>query len=205
MLDHLIYAVPALAKAVAELAQRLGVRPTMGGKHVGIGTQNALLSLSEETYLEVIGPDLDQPPPERPRPFDIDTLTAPRLAGWVAKARDLDRQAEQARSRGYDFSPVISMSRELPDGTRLDWRLTFPAQPLGDGLVPALIDWGASLHPAKTSARGCTLVEWYGEHTRPETVRPILEAMGLMLDIRQGLAPALVAILDTPKGRVTLR
>ena len=204
MLDHIVYAVPDLAKSIAELEHRLGVRPTPGGKHPGIGTHNALLSLSEETYVEVIGPDPGQPSPAGPRPFGIDTLTAPRLAGWVVKAHDLDRQVESARTHGYDFGPVMSMSRELPDGTRVYWRLTFPAQ-VGDGLVPALIDWGASLHPAKTSARGCTLREWYGEHPRPETVRPILEAIGIILDIRQGSAPALVAILDTSMGLVTLR
>jgi hypothetical protein len=205
MLDHIVYAVPDVAKAVADLEQRLGVRATPGGKHTGIGTHNALLSLSEDSYLEIIGPDPDQPPPAMPRPFGIDTLTAPRLVTWLAKARDLDKQIEQARTRGYDLGTPTPMSRNLPDGTRIEWRLAIPPQPLGDGLVPVLIEWHTDQHPAKTSARGCKLVELYGEHPRPETIRPILEAMGETLDIRQGPAPALTATLDTPKGRVVLR
>jgi hypothetical protein len=205
MLDHIVYAVPDLAKAIADLEQRLGVRPTPGGKHTGIGTHNALLSLSEEAYLEIIGPDPDQPPPAMPRPFGIDSLSAPRLVTWLAKATHLDNQLEQARARGYDLGTATPMSRDLPDGTRLEWRLALPPQPLGDGLVPVLIEWHTDRHPAKTSARGCTLVELYGEHPRPDTVRPILEAMGLTLDIRQGTAPALIATLETPKGRVVLR
>jgi hypothetical protein len=205
MLDHIVYAVPDLSQAVVDLEQRLSVRPTLGGKHPGLGTQNALLSLSEEAYLEVIGPDPGQPSPAQPRPFGIDTLTAPRLVTWLAKATNLDQQIDKARAAGYELGQPISMSRELPDGTRLHWRLAIPPQPLGDGLVPVLIEWHTDLHPAKTSARGCTLVELYGEHPRPETIRPILEVIGVTLDLRQGATPALIATLDTPKGCVVLR
>jgi hypothetical protein len=205
MLDHLVYAVPDLARAVADLEQRLGVRATMGGKHTGLGTHNALLSLSEDTYLEIIGPDPDQPPPATVRPFGIDALTAPRLVTWLAKARNLDQQVANARAAGYNVGTVTPMSRDLPDGTRIEWRLAIPPQPLGDWLVPALIEWHTDRHPAKTSAHGCALVELYGEHPRPETVRPILEVISETLDIRQGPAPALIAALDTPKGRVVLR
>ncbi len=90
MLDHIVYAVPDLAQAVADLQERLGVRATLGGKHTGRGTHNALLSLSAESYMEVIGPDPDQPPPAMPRPFGIDALTEPRLITWLAKATDLN-------------------------------------------------------------------------------------------------------------------
>lgn len=205
MLDHLVYAVPDVDAAVDALAARLGVRPTPGGRHPGIGTRNALLSLSDDAYLEVIGPDPDQPPPTQPRPFGIDQLTAPRLVTWLAKAHDLERQVQQLRAEGYNPGVITAMSRELPDGTRLAWRLTLPPQLLGDGLVPMLIEWHTDLHPAKTSARGCRLEALYGEHPRPDTVRPILEAMGLALDIRYGPTPALVAVLDTPRGQVTMR
>jgi hypothetical protein len=205
MLDHIVYAVPDLAKAVRDLEQRLGVRATPGGKHTGLGTHNALLSLSDESYIEVIGPDPDQPPPALPRPFGIDALSGPQLVTWLAKATDLDKQVEQARVRGYDLGRITPMHRDLPDGTRIAWRLAIPVQPLGDGLVPVLIEWHTTLHPAKTSARGCTLVELHGEHPQPETVRPILETLGLSLDIRPGAAPALIATLDTPQGRVVLR
>jgi hypothetical protein len=205
MLDHIVYAVPDLEKVVSDLEERVGVRPTPGGRHPGLGTRNALLSLREDSYLEIIGPDPEQPQPAQPRPFGIDTLTAPRLVTWLAKAVDLDQQIEKARVAGYDIGQPISMSRELPDGTRIQWRLALPPQPLGDGLVPVLIEWHTDLHPAKTSARGCTLVEMYGEHPRPETIRPVLEAIGVTLDVRQGPIPALTATLTTPKGRVVLR
>src|SRR5262247_3522127 len=111
MLDHIVYAVPDLAKAVSDLEQRLGVRATPGGKHTGLGTHNALLSLSEDSYLEIIGPDPDQPSPAAPRPFGIDTLTAPQLLTWLAKATNLDAQLKKARSLGYDLGMPIAMRR----------------------------------------------------------------------------------------------
>ena len=205
MLDHIVYAVPDVAKAVADLEQRLGVRAAFGGKHPGIGTHNALLSLSDDSYMEIIGPDPDQPPPAMPRPFGIDMLKAPRLVTWLAKARNFEEQLGRVRALGYNPGTLTPMSRDLPDGTRIEWRLAIPPQPIGDGLVPVLIEWHTDRHPAKTSPRGCTLVELYGEHPRPETVRSILDAMGVSLDLRQGPVPTLTAILDTPKGRVTLR
>jgi hypothetical protein len=205
MLDHIVYAVPDVSQAVENLAQRFGVRPAMGGKHQGLGTHNALLSLSDTAYLEIIGPDPEQPPPPMPRPFDLDSSKEPRLLTWLAKATNLEQQIENARRLGYDVGAITPMSRTLPDGERIEWRLAIPPQPLGDWLVPVLIDWRTDRHPAKTSPKGCTLVELHGEHPRPETVRPILDALGVTLDLRQASAPALIAVVDTPKGRVTLR
>ena len=44
----------------------------MGGSHPGLGTHNALLSLGDESYLEIIAPDPTQPKPDHPRIFGLD-------------------------------------------------------------------------------------------------------------------------------------
>ena len=205
MLDHLVYAVPDLPAAVETFSERTGVRPVAGGRHPGRGTHNALVALGPDTYVELIAPDPTQSQPAGPRPFGIDDLTAPRLVTWAAKASDLDVRATRARAAGYDPGPVLQMSRDRPDGVRLQWRLTLAAEAGGDGLVPFLIDWGATSHPAASAPRGCTLAGMRGEHPRPETVAAMLAALGVELAVTRGPRPTLIATIETPRGRVELR
>jgi hypothetical protein len=89
VIDHLAYAVPDLAAAVADLEARLGVRAGPGGKHVGLGTHNALLARAPLTYLEIIAPDPDQPAPAVPRGLSLEAFhpehpDPPSLAGPLA-------------------------------------------------------------------------------------------------------------------------
>src|SRR5688500_4542289 len=101
-IDHLIYAAPELEAAVDDIEGRMGVRAAAGGKHVGIGTHNALIGLGGSTYLELIAPDPDQPPPNVARPFGVDDVRAPRLVGWALAVDDIDAAVAAARERGYD-------------------------------------------------------------------------------------------------------
>ena len=104
----------------------LGVRATAGGQHPGLGTRNALIALGPSTYLEIIGPDPDQPNPGTPRNFGIDTLKAPRLVTWAAKATDLAKIASDAAAHGVALGEVRPGSRRRPDGVLLTWTFTNP-------------------------------------------------------------------------------
>ena len=95
-LDHLVYAVPDLAAGVAAMTALLGVAPSPGGPHPGLGTRNFLVSLGESCYLEIIGPDPEQPQPSRPRPFGLDRLAGGRLVSWAIH----DSRPRAARRRG---------------------------------------------------------------------------------------------------------
>ncbi len=196
MLDHLVYGVPDLNAAREELADRLGVRAGEGGKHHGFGTHNALISLGEGAYLELIAPDPEQAPPGRPLPFGLDALAGPRLLTWAVTALDIEERVQRARAAGYDPGNVIGLSRDQPDGTRLEWRMTLREERPGDGLVPFLIDWGATPHPSASSPGGCALISLRAEHPRPGDVRPLLRALDVDLTLSEGPAPALIAQLD---------
>lgn len=204
-LDHLVYAVSDLESGVSDLERRLGVRASPGGSHRGLGTRNALLALGPECYLEVIGPDPEQTAPPAPRPFGIDRLEAGRLVAWAVKAADLERRVERARQAGYDPGEVRAMSRQRPDGVRLEWRLTLRSEPAGDGLVPFLIDWGSTESPAQRAARGCRLINLHALHPRVPHVATLLQALDVELALDPAPAPELVAVLETPLGRVELR
>jgi hypothetical protein len=203
--DHLVYSAPDLQRGIAQVEARLGVRATQGGQHPGRGTRNALIALGPATYLEIIGPDPEQPAPQAPRVFRIDELQAPQLVTWAAKAHDLEQMVRKAERQGITLGVVSAGSRQRPDGVRLAWRYTNPRTVLADGLVPFFIDWGQTPHPAQGAAPGATLVELRAEHPEPTRVQSLLARLGIALRVTSGAGPALIATIDGPRGRVELR
>ena len=182
-LDHLVYATPDLGRTVRRIAELTGVEPVEGGPHPGLGTRNHLLGLGELRYLEIIGPDPDQPEPEEPRPFGIDELTGPRLAAWAIRAADIEARVARSRALGYDPGPIEPLARRTPDGEMLRWRLTFPYEVV----VPFLIDWGRTPHPAR-HLPVVRLTAFAAAHPEPEGVRRRLAALGVDIDVREGEA-----------------
>jgi hypothetical protein len=201
-LDHLVYAAPDLDALVAEFTARTGVAPVLGGRHVGRGTRNHLVGLGGAAYLELIGPD-DPAAALLPDVFGIDRLTAPRLAAWVVRPADLDATVRAARARGYDPGDIAPLSRRTPDGHLLEWRLTPNRGDRFDGLAPALIDWQDAKHPTDGGLPDLRLVSLAGRHPDPPAVQRALAALGVTLDVTAGPA-ALEAVLDTPRGPITI-
>src|SRR4051812_474722 len=109
LLDHLVYATPALEDTITALEKMLGVRAA-GGRHPGRGTRNALIALSDSSYLEIIGPDDGSA--DSPGWFGIESLVAPRLVTWAVKAANIQERAAEAARHGIRFGPVIEGSRE---------------------------------------------------------------------------------------------
>lgn len=203
--DHLVYATPDLQAGIDRIERLLGVRASPGGQHPGRGTRNALVSLGAGTYLEIVGPDPDQPPPAQPRPFAIDDLKEPRLMAWAAKGTGLEQLARDAARGGVTLGEVIAGSRRRTDGVMLTWRYTDPRTVVADGLVPFFIDWGSTPHPAVSAAQGASLVALRAEHPDPLRVQNALRQVRIELAVGRGPRPALVAVVSGPRGRVELR
>ncbi len=203
MLDHLVYATPHLGDTVAALAAA-GLATVPGGAHVGLGTRNHLAALGGTAYLEVIGPDPEQPDPSGPRPFGIDGLTAPALVAWCARpSRSLEDVCAAAGAAGHDPGPIGEMSRRRPDGVLLAWRLTLPtAVP---GVVPFLIDWLDSPHPTGSLPSGPVLERFELRHPDPARLRAVLDALGEagVAELAEG-AVGLHAVVRTAGGTVEL-
>jgi hypothetical protein len=205
LVDHLVYATPNLIAGVEVIAHRLGVRPAAGGRHPAWGTRNALLSLGAESYLEIIGPDPEAAAPsDTPRPFGIDHLPAGRLITWAAKCADLAAAVLQARGLGLDLGDVQSGARSRPDGVLLSWALTDVFRQRADGIVPFLIDWGRTPHPAATAPRAGRLLHLRAVHPDAAQVKALLAALSLDIPVRRGSAPALVATIETSRGAIEL-
>ena len=203
LIDHLVYAAPDLPAAVADVEERFGVRAQAGGRHIGLGTRNALLALGPQTYLEIIAPDPGQPEPSMPRPFGVDDVRHAGLVSWALAYDDIDAAVAGARNSGYDPGDAAEAQRAAPTGTVLRWRLTLNA--LAGGLVPFLISWGDTEHPARSAPQGLTLEAFHVEHPDPPSLAPLLTALGADVEIRPAAAAALVARLNGPNGSKLLR
>lgn len=203
--DHIILATPDVDDSADRLTTTLGVRAVAGGRHPAWGTHNALIALGDLVYLEIVGPDLEAPAPEAPRPFGLDSLSAPRLVTWSVRGRALDALAAQARTNGIELGDVLRRTRRRPDGVLLSWEMTDSAAPRADGIVPFFIDWGATPHPATTSPRGGTLVGLRARHPEAAGVQVMLRSLGLALEVEPGDAPELIATLETRRGEIELR
>jgi len=203
--DHLVYGTPDLARGVAGIAQLLGVTPTPGGQHPGRGTRNALVSLGVGTYLEIVGPDPEQPAPVGGRMFGVDALAQPRLVTWCASASDLDGLQAEAHRHGVSLGAVASGGRRGSDGQTLSWRFTEPSALVEGGVVPFFIDWGPSPHPSATAAPGAVLIGLRATHPDPARAERMLRALHLDLAVTSGARAELIATIDSPRGRVELR
>jgi len=204
-LDHLIVVAPSLDSGVSALVAQLGVRASEGGRHEGRGTRNALLSLGDDRYLEILAPDPEQSVPAGRRWLGIGDRTSMRLATWVAKASNLDEVAQRARTAGVDLGEPRSGSRQRPDGTLLSWHTLGADQSRLDGLIPFFIDWGTTPHPSAVVAAGAALRALRGVHPDATRVREVIQALDLDLEVEPGSEPGLIATIECPRGVVELR
>jgi hypothetical protein len=203
--DHLVYAVPDLEEGIDRIEQLTGVRAVIGGRHPGMGTWNALISLGPSTYLEIIAPDPTQQDYRSPRVFRVDEAESPRLMTWAANTVDVAALSMAALPGGESIGKARAGSRETPDGVTLRWTLSDPYIVIAGGIVPFFIDWGDSPHPAQASPEGAVLKGLRAVHPQPENVRRTLSALGIDLPVSAGPEAALIATLETPKGTVELR
>ncbi len=205
--DHLLYGSPDLELGIAEVERLTGVRPVYGGRHPGLGTHNALLSLGAGVYLEVIAPDPSQVDVVQEPPYGIGSLAAPALRAWAVAPGDLETAVRNGRAAGIDYGNVTAHSRRTPDGDDVRWRMaTLRAREDGLAVLPFLIDWGSTPHPSERAPGGVRLVQFRTFASDPIRIQGQLRAVGVELPVSAAETPGLEAVLVGPSGReVVLR
>ncbi len=203
-IDHLVYTTSSLEKGMDKIEELLGVKPVVGGQHPKYGTHNALLSLGDSTYLEIIAPDPSLPAPAGGRLFDKQYRQASNLTTWVLRVDQIEALQLQAASQGLSLGAVASGSREKPDGSMISWKLTDPYAMPFEGALPFLINWGDTPHPAGSVPRAGELIELIIEHPKPELVRKNLQLLEVHLEVKQADYVKLIARIKTKNGVVIL-
>lgn len=202
-IDHLVWAAPDLDRAVAELEARTGERAEPGGAHPGNGTRNAMLGLGERTYLEVLAPDPVQSAAVVAA-SKMASLQGPTLHTFAVASTRLDRVAAKLEKAGLPHAGIIPMSRRLPTGQLVRWRLLTPAGHAYGPMMPFFIDWGDSPHPADAlGTHSPRLTSLRVSHPEAWSLGPLLERLNVEVEVTQGPA-GLLADLETAKGVVRL-
>ena len=207
--DHFLLYCDNLDEAIDKIENLTGVRPTVGGKHVGKGTHNAIVSLSESNpdgstkfppiYLELIAKDPEQTEFKTKEPvfsFTKHSSLKGKILHWAAvtprnKLYDwVDEVNANAAwtSRGWpELKEPCQMERQTPDNKTLQWMLSLPTsrRPLpGNGLLPFLLDWqnviSEGIHPGQTGPKGIVLKSVTLRHPKFwDSVKTGLDNLGL--------------------------
>ncbi|MBS1811546.1 MAG: VOC family protein [Acidobacteria bacterium] len=199
--DHLLLGVPNLEEGIAWVEAKTGVKAVLGGRHPGLGTHNALLSLGQQQYLEIIAPDPTQTT-LAPQFAFLQLATTPRLLTWAAKTNDIEALAAKAHAANFELDGPREGARSRPDGKLLRWKTLFIKSEFSL-LIPFFIEWNPeSLHPAEDSPIGCRLQGFALECPEPQNLRASLAKLGIAAQVYRSRESRPKAILATPRGEV---
>jgi hypothetical protein len=202
LLDHILLGCTDLERGIDFVAQHTGVRAAFGGVHPGRGTRDALLSLGEKHYLEIIA--LDPLQSDAPDHYGLAQLIEPRLVGWAAHPGDLNSFATRLRDADIAFDGPNPGSRKRPDGRFLQWK-TLNLKDDRSGLLPFFIEWSAdTIHPSADAPAGCGIVSF--EIATPESEQLSKTVAILELDVKIATAKKaqLRATIVGPKGELAI-
>jgi hypothetical protein len=199
-IDHVILGINDLQKGIAELERATGVRAVFGGAHPGRGTQNALISLGENHYLEILAPNPEDRASAEAR-GELQALTSLTPVGWAVRSGDLDALRKTLQSQGVRTGEIRPGARNRPDGSRLAWRTLNFESP--SPLLPFFIEWDHNgEHPSATSPGGCRLAGFALQDPAPEAIQKSLRAAGVEIAVRTGERARIEISLACLKGTV---
>ena len=198
LLDHFILGCNDLDHGIDFVEQHTGVRAAFGGVHPGRGTRNALLSLGERRYLEIMAPDPGQHvTPQIPRLLE---LKEPRIVGWAVHTTNLDALAKKALAAGFAIEGPKNGTRSRPDGKVLHWR-SFQLKNMEESPLPFFIEWSPeTVHPSVDAPSGCALLRFAVQTTNRVGLRESFGRLGV--DILMLGSPHRRTLASLLKGNV---
>jgi hypothetical protein len=180
--DHVIVGVSDLDDGISQLEQLTGVRAVPGGSHPGRGTRNALMSLGDGTYLELLAPDPAQSA-DSPELRELRSLTKLTPIGWAASGVSEQQLRGELVARGILLSESEPGSRRKLDGSVLQW-VTFGYRTIDDPLAPFFIFWAdPAAHPSRTSPGGCRLGGMAIHHVSAQQFQQAIAPLGLAITV----------------------
>ncbi len=202
--DHVVYCTYNLSSGIEYIAQVTGVRPEIGGRHLTKGTHNAILKIGKKAYLEILAPDPKNEDIIGPRWMGIDLLTSPKITRWAVNSIAIGAESKILRSFRPQYGKLESGSRLLNGDQMLTWQLTDPLSLPEIDIIPFLIDWKGSPHPADRMQQKCSLIDINLKYPDPEQSNKLFTRLGLGIQAKDDPYPEIQISLDTPLGVVKI-
>ena len=173
-LDHVSYAVnhDELADTIQRFGADLGASFIDGGRHPRFGTQNFVLPLVGNMYIEVVAA-LDHPAAEQAAFGQAVRQRATAGGGWLGWVVAVDDLAPIEHRLGRN---AIDGHRRRPDGYDLQWRQIGVLDLIEDPQLPFFIQWISPIaeHPSRScsdvriskieiAGEPDVVAEWLGE------------------------------------------
>lgn len=205
-IDHIVVGAKNLEAGISYIKQELNVDIPFGGIHEKLGTHNHLMSLGNNTFLEVISPS-PTVKPNAPRWYGLDDphvvariQQEPVLLTWVVNTNSITNLNEDSE---FDFGEITSVERG-----QLNWLFGLPedGRLLASGFIPYLIEWQKATHPSQGMADvGCTLQSIEIFHSQLSWLQSILKSISAdklvkLTAIDHNELPYLVVNINTPTG-----
>jgi glyoxalase-like protein len=175
--DHLVVAIRSLPEGIAQVERLTGVKAAIGGQHPGRGTENALVSLGADSYLEIIAPQAGvQLSPQDEAMRAVDQL---KVVTWAVRVSDVNEALALLKTAGFATSAPRPGARLTPAGERLEWT-TFALDDRSLPVAPFFIRWSAGTrHPSSTAPGGCSLEQLQVQDRSAGRLATALTALGV--------------------------
>lgn len=202
-IDHFIWIAKDYENGKKTIMEKFETAPVDGGKHLGYGTQNALLGLGENLYLEILSPDLEQAQPNH-WSRAIFAANSDGIFHWAAKCSDLKSLHNKALACGYESSGPLAFSRKAPNGEIFSWQLLFLGGHNFGALVPFFIDWGNTPHPSKNIPMGGQLYRFSLASPQANSLRKFMQSLDINVDITQSEIARIDIEVKTKNSTISL-
>ncbi len=203
-LDHLMFGVARLEDGVDYIHENLCVSSPYGGEHDGLGTHNALYGLQGKLYFEVLAPNEDSDAQSTFRQ-NTEQLTKPQLVSYIVRTSNIADFAKKCSEMGVTTIGPTPFSRITPDGYKLEWQLLFFDEPDFDGLMPIIIDWGNTPHPADSLASDLEMKLFQLGAPNADQLAKLFKKLGIPIQVVHTEDKYIMARFKTVRGDVELR
>jgi Glyoxalase-like domain len=199
-LDHVILGINNLERGIKDFESGTGVTPKPGGEHPGRGTRNAIVTLGNGHYLEILAPAASMDP-NMSHDVRVDPVRL-TFVGWALRTRAMEDVAKRLRAAGFVLGAPVPGSRQTPDGALLQWQAAAVREP-NLWPLPFFIEWSKdTVHPSVSAPGGCTLATMAFIHPSPERLQAFFNAVGFSATVAKGQNPAMRLTLDCVRGRI---